>query len=463
MHKIVESLNVQFRDVLISSGLIDQGSTGLLAVSGGLDSVVMAHLFSQVRDQLGLALGVAHFNHALRGAASDADEQFVNKLAAACNMPFFADRWEPRWEDNLEERAREARYGFLERVSEEHGYDWIATAHHADDQAETILMRLIKGGGFRGLMGIPERNGKVVRPLLRFTKSELKEYAAENSSTYREDSSNHDDRFDRNRIRQHILPQIERMSPRFAQTVQRTASTMKELSDWLDHDVRQVYAKTVSMTPEGFIQIDEGELGKVPPLLQKELARAVVDSGETLWRGHVWDDLHRFLSTSSVGDILDLPGGQRILKDRDRFLVAEAGWDNELESYELHFTAPISQRVGHHLFRLDVCPPSSSFRSAGETEFIDAAKLYPEALHLRPWQAGDRMVPLGMNGSKKVSDILVDAKIDRFAKMSQYVLTSGEKIVWLCGLRLDDAFKVTPSTSSVARLNWTTVAQGNTK
>ena len=453
MSNTAEEIKIRFRDDLISSQLIETESSGLLAVSGGIDSVVMAYLFAQVRDNFKLTLAIAHFNHSLRGEESDADEDFVKDLAKALGMPFFSEKWTSSERGNWEERAREARYSFLNKTRQQLGYDWIATAHHADDQAETLLMRLVEGSGYRGLRGISERNGKVVRPLLKFSKAEFTHYAGENEISFREDSSNQDTRFRRNRIRENILPQIKKLNPHFSQTAQRTASNMVEIAEWVEEHLHDLYGRAVSVSDKGLIQIDEKELKKVSSFLQKELVREVVNENDLPWRGHVWNNLNHFLEKATIGDIMVLPGDCKILKDRDRFLVMRETDFDDLNAFQLDIVTPVSLKVRGHNFTMDLTK-EPTFSSDGATEFIDFDQLDHGSLHLRLWQAGDRMVPLGMSGHKKVSDILVDAKVDRFSKMSQYVLTSGHEIVWLCGLRLNNKFKVTSSTSSVARLNW---------
>ena len=453
MSKTTEEIEIRFRDGLISSQLIETESLGLLAVSGGVDSVVMAHLFAQVRDNLRLTLSIAHFNHSLRGGESEADEDFVKDLAKVLGMSFFSAQWESSEPGNWEERAREARYSFLQKTCQRLGYDWIATAHHADDQAETLLMRFVEGAGYRGLRGISERNGKVVRPLLKFSKAEFTHYAGENEISFREDSSNQDTRFRRNRIRENILPEIKKLNPRFSQTAQKTASNMVEIAEWVEEHLHDLYGRAVSVSDNGLIQIDEKALKEVSSFLQKELVREVVNENDLPWRGHVWKNLNHFLEKATIGDIMVLPRDFKILKDRDRFLVMQETDLENLNTFELDIITPVCLKVGGHNFTMDLTK-EPTFSSDGATEFIDFDQLDHGSLLLRLWQAGDKMVPLGMSGHKKVSDILVDAKVDRFSKMSQYVLTSGHEIVWLCGLRLNNKFKVTSSTSSVARLNW---------
>ena len=311
----------------------------------------------------------------------------------------------------------------------------------------------MEGSGYRGLRGISERNGKVVRPLLKFSKAEFTYYAGENEISFREDSSNQDTRFRRNRIRENILPQIKKLNPHFSQTAQRTASNMVEIAEWVEEHLHNLYGRAVSVSDKGLIQIDEKELKKVSSFLQKELVREVVNENDFPWRGHVWNNLNHFLEKATIGGIMVLPGDCKILKDRDRFLVMRKTDLEDLNAFQLDTTTPVSLKAGGHNFTMDFTI-EPTFSSDGATEFIDFDQLDYGSLHLRLWQAGDRMVPLGMSGHKKVSDILVDAKVDRFSKMSQYVLTSGHEIVWLCGLRLNNKFKVRSSTSSVARLNW---------
>ena len=382
----------------------------------------------------------------------------VKRLAEESGLPFKSGEWHSPLGGNIEARARKARYSFLENTRRELSCDFIATGHHADDQAETVLMRLIEGSGYRGLHGIQEKNGKIIRPLLRFRKKELQDYARMNQLSYRVDSSNSDLSFDRNRIRKEIIPTIERLNPSFSRTVTRTVSSLREISDLLNREVRVLYAKTVSLTPDDYFQIDEKLLRETPSLLKKELIRSMAEGDDSFWRGAVWDRLDRFFESASVGDIINLPNGYRLLKDRHRLLLKHDGFDNIPASISVKSSLVVGIEVGAYHFSMEQADSPANFSEDLSTELVDGS-LLGESLRLRKWQAGDWMIPLGLSRRKKVSDILIDQRVNRFEKEVQYVLTSRGNIVWLCGRRLDDRFKIMPQTSLIKRLSWNKISR----
>ena len=436
------------------SHLAFKGASGLLAVSGGIDSVVMTHLFLSIKKELALNLAIVHLNHSSRAGDSDQDESFVEQLADSMDIPFFSESWSHDEESNFEAKARKARYKFFEKKRSEIRYDWIATAHHANDQSETILMRLITGSSYLGLLGIPKEKGKLFRPLLGFSKEELINYAKENSLQYRYDKTNSDNHFDRNRIRNTIIPNIEKINPSFNKTVGRTIRNFNEINYFIEKEVRIAYSKSVSITEEGYIQINRKMLKDIPLLIQKELIRTITNYDEKIWRGHIWDELHDFLLYSSTGNIMNILDNIRILNDRDFFLISKipASVRNS-HIFPLDSLPPFNVNLSGFMFGISFANEEIFFSKDPAIELIDY-KMLKGSLCLRIWQKGDRMIPLGMKDQKKVSDILIDQKINRFNKENQYVLTSDGKIVWLCGLCLDDRFKVSDTTSSVAVINW---------
>tara|TARA_B100000029_G_scaffold516768_1_gene633900 strand:- start:9474 stop:10874 length:1401 start_codon:yes stop_codon:yes gene_type:complete len=443
-----------FRNELEHSKLVFNGSSGLLAVSGGVDSVVMAHLFLSFKKKFKLNLAIVHLNHCSRNGDSDQDESFVRQLADSIDVPFFSERWESHQKSNFEENARKKRYAFFESKRSEMNYDWISTAHQANDQSETILMRLINGSSYRGLLGISKEKGKLFRPLLGFSKQELINYSKVNGLRFRYDNTNDDNYYDRNRIRNTIIPKIEIINPNFNETVVRTIRNFNEINCLIEEQVRSVYSKLVSISEEGYFKINCKGLKNIPLLIQKELIRTIANCDEEIWRGYIWDELHNFLLYSSTGNILKISNKIRILKDRDYFLIREISTaENSSHIFPKNSFPPFQIDFSRFSFSMAFAKQEIHFSNDPTIEFINYNRLKGSLL-LRKWKEGDRMIPLGMKNQKKISDILIDEKINRFNKEDQYVLTSNDEIVWLCGLRLDDRFKVSDSTSSVVKINW---------
>ncbi len=240
--------------------------------------------------------------------------------------------------------------------------------------------------------------------------------------------------------------------------MRRTVSSLNDVSALLDREVSALYSGSVSLTSDGYFQIDEGFLGETPLFLKKELIRSMAEGDDSPWRGAVWDRLDSFFQSAAVGDILDLPHRFRLLRDRGRLLLKQDQIEDIPDSIAFESSSPKALEVGGFRFSIDHSDLPPLFSDDFSSELVDCS-LLDDSLNLRKWRAGDWMVPLGMDGRKKVSDILIDEQVNRFEKESQFVLTSRDEIVWLCGRRLDDRYKVTGETSSLARLNWRRMAK----
>ncbi|MCB0663410.1 MAG: tRNA lysidine(34) synthetase TilS, partial [Saprospiraceae bacterium] len=224
----------------------DKEQRFLLAVSGGLDSTLLVHFALEA----GLDIGIGHCNYQLRGAESDAEEIFVKKLALGAGVPFYAVKFDTKeWlkEHNLtlQEGARQLRYSWLEEILEHNGFDHILTAHHVNDSLETFLYNFSKGTGLKGLTGIPPQNGKIVRPMLAYSRPELKQYARDNGIDYCLDSSNEKDDYARNKIRHHIVPILKEINPSLEETFKSTLSNLQRASAFIDTHIRKLYEETV--------------------------------------------------------------------------------------------------------------------------------------------------------------------------------------------------------------------------
>ncbi|MCX6142044.1 MAG: tRNA lysidine(34) synthetase TilS [Ignavibacteriales bacterium] len=458
MHQHHHTLENQFADRVKLSGLIMPGNTIVLAVSGGIDSMVMLHLFGAVRADWNLHLAVAHINHQLRGEESDGDEAFVRRAALSLEIPCFNKRVDTLGhaaETHLskQEAARNLRYEFFEEIRRQRNADCVATAHQADDNAETVLMNALRGAGVRGLSGIPERRdpGKIIRPLLFARRRDIEQYANDRKIEFRADSSNESTKYRRNYVRQTVIPMLE------ASTESDVIASLNKLSQ-LMHQLDAMISAEVkaSMDDSAFI-MDGGEgsiaisaLQSKPPYLQEgmilELFRKIGAEVES-------DKVHRVLGLCDLetGSVVQLSKTLHVYRDRDRLAFVRPG-----ETPIMHQAVSLGDSYSVGDFRFSLSAPVSrpaSFGSDHRVEFVDAGKL-GDHLVLRSWRDGDWFIPLGMKTKKKVSDFFIDEKIPLVQKRAIPILESDGSVVWICGRRLDDRFKITHKTKSVVRLEF---------
>jgi len=458
VHHNHHSLENQFAHQVKLPGLVVPGSTIVLAVSGGIDSMVMLNLFAAFRAEWNLHLAVAHINHQLRGSESDGDEAFVRRAALLIEIPFFSKRVDTLGQAanshlSKQEAARNLRYEFFEEVRQQLKADCVATAHHADDNAETVLMNALRGAGIRGLSGIPERRepGRIIRPLLFARRREIEQYANECKIEFRADSSNESTKYRRNYVRQTIIPMLESSSE----------SDVVALLNKISHLMRQldamVSAEVQASLDESAFSADDGEgsiaismLRSKPHYLQEGIILEVL---RKMGAEVEADKVHRVLGLCDLetGRVVQLSKTLHVYRDRNQLAFVRPG-----KAALLHQAVSLGGSYSLLDFRFSLSVPISrpaSFGSDHQVEFVDAGKL-GEHLLLRSWQDGDWFIPLGMKTKKKVSDFFVDEKIPLAQKRNVPILESDETVVWICGRRLDDRFKITPDTKSVVRLEF---------
>lgn len=408
-----------------------EGRRLLLAVSGGIDSIVMAELMRLS----GYDTGIAHCNFALRGAESDQDAAFVERYAAAHGLSFHYQRFDTEafardFGLSIQVAARRLRYEWFAQLLGQEGYDFILTAHHADDDLETFLIHLSRGTGLDGLTGIPAVNGKVVRPLLAFSREEIEAYARSNGLEWREDSSNASDKYLRNRIRQVIVPELKALNPSFLTSFRDTLAHLNQSRSLAEDASRIVYRKIVT-DGDDRKEIDLGELLKLPDP-RAYLYHWLAPLGFT-----AWDDIYALVGAQS-GKQVYAPGF-RLLKDRSTLLVTPLP------------SIPPSYEIGENITETDnpvklvFTPVDSIAESSDNVIFVDRSKLrFP--LELRKWRQGDVFRPAGMTGSKKVSKFFKDERFSLADKEDAWLLTSGDDIVWIVGHRQDARFKADETT-----------------
>lgn len=310
----------------------------LVAVSGGLDSSVLLHALAEASDQFGLRLSVGHVNHGLRGAESEGDQKAVEAQAVGLGLAYSVSEVDvasarqghsSRTRPSRQEAARRLRYRALEVMAREMGAQRIATAHHLDDQAETVLLRVIRGSGVDGLGGIPEssRDGLVVRPLLRATREEILHYAQTHGVSWREDSSNQDDRYTRNRLRREFLPALTNsLNPQLVRTLGHLAESHRQDAEWLGGLVEEEFQRRFAIVDENRLEIARAGWDALPEALARRLVARAFDqlgAGRDLSRRHIERSL-AFLregAGATGGREIELPGGLRLERLREKFIL----------------------------------------------------------------------------------------------------------------------------------------------
>ena len=449
----MQIIEEQFKNNTEIHNLIPAGSHLVIAISGGMDSVVLTHILSNILDQFNYQLTLAHVNHGLRGNA-DGDMKFVQNLSRKWDIPCevsYLDPQSKKSNESVESWARKYRYDALEKIRMKTRGNFILTAHHKTDQAETILMRLAQGSGGKGFRGIHTKAGLVRRPLLFFTKQELIDYAEQHTITFVEDETNLDISIPRNFIRHNILAPWIRQDNHVEKGIIRTRSHITELVEATTFTVDYFYKKFVKFNSDEERILLKNQMNYLPVYIQLELLKKCMDLGKVQWRKHNWYSIKSFLKNSKTGDKFLSDSGWHILNNRKEWIL----FKNKKKTNEIYEIIPNGNTLcGKYMFNWEwVSTFSEIINENRNSEFIDGGVIQNKKLLLRYWQRGDRFQPLGMRGWKKVSDFLIDEKVGLHKKYQQMVLTAGENIVWVCGHRISDWVKVTSSTTKYAKIS----------
>lgn len=440
-------LEKKFEKYIKEHALVEPDDRILMAVSGGVDSMVMMHLFVTA----GYKVGVAHCNFQLRGGESDEDEVLVEERAASYGIPFFNRRFDTHGEmeitgESVQIAARRLRYNWFKELSEEHNYDAIAIAHHADDSIETFFINLLRGTGLKGLTGIHRVNGKVIRPLLFASRREILDYATAHKIPFREDSSNRSTKYMRNKIRLGIVPMLRDINPNFTEVMGADISRLTDAQLFIDRCIENIMGKAVKSCGD-MVTIDPACIDPKMPL--NYVIYEIMSSGYG-FKGDVIDKLIDALQKDATGKRF-YSKDYAAYVDRGKIMVAHISDEDPCET-ELPATAHKTY-CGNNVILVEHTDIDNvgSLNQPDNIALLDADKLqWP--LTLRRWREGDSFVPFGMSGHKKVSDFLINEKVPLPEKGRQFVLVSGDDIVWLVGRRIDDRYKITGSTENILRL-----------
>ena len=437
------------------------GDLCIVAVSGGPDSVCLLHILHELEQELGIKLVVAHYDHGLREAEDEAETQFVQDLASSMNLPFETERasfLRKESTSSLEEKARNARYGFLERLKDRLQAQKIAVGHNLNDQTETILMRLLRGSGPPGLAGIPpHRDNMIIRPLIETKRDEIEAYLTARELSYVIDSSNLETRYLRNRIRLQLLPSLLEYQPRLLELLGKMAVVLREDDNYLQGEAEHWLEMESQTGKKGEILIPVSSFSSLPlPLRNRVTRNLIMRLKRTLRRidqSHIESVYDLALSKKPQGS-LDLPDGLTVKRIYDKLAFTLFNGE-KTDAFHYLLQGPGTfylDRIARSITlvemegAVEVTPNNHEW-----TAYLDADKLqYP--LVVRNFRPGDRFVPLGMTGQKKIKDYFIDLKIPSDIRASIPLLISQDTPVWICGHRIDDRFKVTSATRRILKV-----------
>lgn len=437
----------EFEKYVAANELFSHDDKILLTVSGGVDSMVMMALFAAS----GYKFGVAHCNFQLRGEESDEDELLVAREAERYGAELFNRRFDTTGEmertgESMEMAARRLRYTWFRSLCDEHGYTVIAIAHHINDSIETFFINMLRGTGLRGLTGINVQIGRIVRPLMFATRKEILDYAVAHHIPYREDSSNRSTKYLRNKVRLGVVPMLREINPRFTTIMRRNISRLTDAQRFIDSSMEII--KRTSLDTEG--DIHTLHVDRIDASLPLGYVVYEILNSSYGFKGDTVDALCHALAQGNTGRRFYSREWVATV-DRGRVVISRITDEDSCEVAVERGT--LRSYCGNSVLYYEYCDIDmiDSMELGDNVALIDADRLqFP--LTLRRWQQGDWFIPFGMTGRKKLSDYLIDRKVSMAEKSRQFVLLSGDDVVWVVGRRLDDRFRLTRQTENVLKI-----------
>lgn len=455
--------------------MVQNGDALLVAVSGGADSVALVDILRALAPKYSLRLAIAHLNHCLRQNESDRDEGFVADLAQQLELPFHVGRedvrrYQERHRLSPEEAAREVRYGFCEAIASKYGYNKIALGHHGEDNAELVLMNLLRGSGPLGLSGIsPVRDNKIVRPLINLRRSEIMDYVETKNLEYVTDSSNWDLKYHRNKIRAQLMPELtSEYNPKLIDSLNRLTAILGDEEEWIEDLIHPLYQKAIIFKEKNKLGLSISELNQQPIAVRRRIIRKAIRSVKGNLRRIAFAHVASVCQLTQMGPangILDLPDRIRIRRDLKVLMISKEdvnlrGLDRIPFLSATHdYLYPLSepgkifiQEADVHLSFSEIAEvPSPDLQPSGhEVVFFDMDKVrFPFVI--RNFRPGDRFRPLGSSGKQKLKKFFIDHKVPRIQRARCPIVLSRNKIIWVAGHRLDHAVRIGPRTQRILK------------
>jgi len=463
------------RQTIATHRMLAAGDSVLIAVSGGPDSVTLAHVLHTLAPEYRLRLAIAHLNHGLRKIDSDRDAEFVADFARRHGVPCYSEKkdvlhFQQSAHLSLEEAARKIRYGFFKEIALRYGFNKIAVGHQGNDNAELVLMNLLRGSGPLGLSGIvPVRDGKIIRPLIHLKRSDIIEYITEKKMHFVIDASNADLSFRRNRIRHDLIPELEKSyNPGIIDTLNRLGTIMRAEDQWFENVLAAKFNQCVSIKGPDTVSLDLGRFKDLQTAAKRRIVRKAILSVKKDLRRitllHI-DAVLALIDKSPDVGCLNLPAGiQIVLKDTDLTItkvkrLSPAHPDRSAQPSVIDYEYTISgpgvlsiKETGATLKLSEIAVDDvPGFNTAGKDRaFLDLDSVqFP--LVVRNPRPGDRFSPLGLNGTQKVQKFFIDNKVPGPQRRICPLLLSGDKIIWIAGHRIDNCVKVVSATRRILK------------
>lgn len=445
---------------IVQEKLIGNNDRVLLGISGGIDSTTLLFILLEIQKTISFELGLAHINHMLRGKESERDERFVKKLAGKLHLPLYIKRVDIKKIAvekglSLQHAGREARYHFFNEVITEYGYNKIAIAHNLDDQIETMLLRALKGTGLRGLSAIPIKRDAIIRPFLNTYRADITEYAGQHAISFVEDSSNNKIVYERNFLRKEIFPIMEKLNPLFKEKL---FFLLKDLT-YIDHLFEKksnAFLKKHQRNKEGDISLDIVSLNKIDDETKFRVISNIITSLEPAFiplREH-FRQIKNILSAKKPNLVATLPHGIKIKKIYDHVLFTKKPLPSPIqETFSLSMGKNVLQPFSLDLHLSQPRKIVKVFSKNKNIALFDSEKL--GNLTIRTFMNGDRFMPLGMKDKMKLKDFFISSKIPKEERRTIPLLLSDNDIIWVIGLRIDEAFKITKDTKKVLQVTAT--------
>ena len=447
-----DSLTKLFKEEILSLTYIKKNDKIIIAVSGGMDSIALLLLLQSINIH---KIIVAHVDHSIR-KDSISDRVFVEDLCKDLGVPFYfktLDFSSRNRKDSVEKWAREKRYQYFVNLARKTKSDWVMTGHHANDQAETLLLNLSRQSGVSGLTGISRRNNKIIRPLLPFNKKVISEFAERIGFPFIEDSTNADMTIPRNFIRKKILKPWESEVPFVIKGINNSTKYFNEWKLSLDHFITNFIIAKLNISDNRF-EIPLSLIKGIPSLGRIRLIQLLFTQEKKLWSKHDLKMLDQFINQISIGKTYKLSKRWSLLHDRGVIIAMK---NIEISKNIIDIYPNKSVYFNNNKYDIiinDDMPKTTDYK---DEELVDWSVFKNRKLQIRIWKKGDVFQPLGMKTKKKVSDFLINEKIDSFSKKNQCVLTVDEKIAWICGIRISEWAKITEETNEKAILKFSPI------